>query len=228
MKIERISDNQIKFLLTENDLSERNMRLHELQYNNEKTQELFREVMERANVECGFHTTSETPLIIEAIPVPRDGIMIIVTKIAGNGEELDERFGYPPVLGNYRNAAARAKNKKKLHEMSEFLRQNTPEMPQSTHPRQIIFEFASLDNVTKACGRVHGTYIGNNALYKFKGKYYLIVENDRFMLSPGQENILKEYSNRFSDMDISKMFLMEHGEVVIEDNAIGVLSAFLS
>ena len=228
MKIERISDNQIKFMLTESDLSERNMHLHELKYSSEKTQELFREVMERANIECGFHTTQETPLIIEAIPMPHDGIMIIITKVANNGEGLDERFGYPPVLGNYKNAAARAKNKKKLHEMDEFLRQNGQDAPQKAHPKQVIFEFASLDNATMACARIQNTYIGNNALYKFKGKYYLVVENDRFMLSLGQENILKEYSNRFSDMDISKMFLMEHGEAVIEDNAIGVLSAFLS
>jgi len=231
MKIERISDNQIKFILTETDLSERNMRLHELQYGSEKTQELFREIMERATVECDFHTTQETPLIIEAIPVSRDGIMVIVTKVSNSGD-LEERFGYPPVVGNYKNAAARAKSKKKSQDMNEFLRQNAhgkhQDTPQIAHSSQVIYEFASLDNVTKACVRVNGTSVGKNALYKFQGKFYLVVDSDGSAQSFGQENILKEYSNRFSDLDISKMFLMEHGEPVIEDDAIGVLSKYLS
>ena len=233
MKIERISDNQIKFILTESDLTQRNMRLHELSYGSEKTQELFREIMERATVECDFHTTHETPLIIEAIPVSRDGIMIIVTKVASH-EDLEDRFGYPPVLGNYKNSS-KAKQKKKQpgpQGLQDFFGKNPDppqpqDAPRAAQPKQVIFEFASFENVTKACVRIHGTYIGNNSLYKYAAKYYLVIENDHFKLSQGQENILKEYSSKFSSQEISKMFLLEHGETVIDYNAIGILSTYL-
>ena len=227
MKIERISSNEIKFVLTETDLSQRNMRLNELSYGSEKTQELFREIMERAAVECDFHTTHDTPLIIEAIPVSRDSIMIIVTKVASH-EDLEERFGYPPVLGNYKNIS-RAKHKKK--HTDGFFPPNNAGQPVGkkfqTNPKQIIFEFKTLDDVTSACARISGTYIGNNALYKYSGKYYLVIENEHSKMSPCQENILREYGIKFSNLEISKMYLLEHGETVIENGAIDVISTIL-
>jgi len=225
MKIERISNNEIKFILTETDLSERNMRLHELSYGSEKTQELFREIMERAAVECDFHTTHETPLIIEAIPVSRDSIMIIVTKV-GSHEDLEDRFGYPPVLGNYKNVS-RTKNKKKQAE--PFFPSNTDQNGKKSDStsKQIIFEFKSLDDVTSACARISGTYIGKNALYKYSGRYYLVIENGHIKVSVGQENILREYGNKFSHLEISKAFLLEHGETVVEQGAIEVVSTIL-
>ena len=228
MKIERISSNEIKFILTETDLSERNMRLSELSYGSEKTQELFREVMERAAVECDFHTTQETPLIIEAIPVSRDSIMIIVTKV-GSHEDLEDRFGYPPVLGNYKNIS-RAKQKKKLADEhgAPDMGANRPHVA----AKQIIFEFKSLDDVTSACTRISGTYIGNNALYKYSGRYYLVIENGQqdqgsSKITASQENILREYGNKFSYLEISKMFLLEHGETVVAEGAIDVISTIL-
>ena len=235
MKIERISSNEIKFVLTESDLSARNMRLQELSYGSEKTQELFREIMEQAAVECDFHTTHETPLIIEAIPVSRDSIMIIVTKVASH-EDLEDRFGYPPVLGNYKNVS-RAKQKKKHMDDGDLNFDPDPgyapfkapavgKKPPAA-PKQIIFEFKSLDDVTSACTRISGTYIGNNALYKYSGRYYLVIENHRTKMSAGQENILREYGVRFSHMEISRMFLLEHGETVIEKGAIDVISSIL-
>jgi len=222
MKIEKISNNEIKFTLTESDLNERNMRLHELSYGSEKTQELFREIMERAAIECDFHTTHETPLIIEAIPVARDSIMIIVTKVAGQ-EDLEDRFGgYPPILGNYKNVS-RAKQKKK----QPFMPDNSASFGNKKSPKHIIFEFASLDNMRDACVRIFGTYIGSNALYKYAGKYYLVIENEQTKISVGQENVLKEYGSRFSHLEISKTFLLEHGETVVESDAVNVISSLL-
>ena len=225
MKIERISNNEIKFILTETDLSERNMRLNELSYGSEKTQELFREIMERAAVECDFHTTHETPLIIEAIPVSRDSIMIIVTKV-GSHEDLEDRFGYPPVLGNYKNVSRAKQKKKQTDAVLPPDAEQSGKKPNSAS-KQIIFEFKSLDDVTSACVRISGTYIGNNALYKYSGRYYLVTENQSPKMSAGQENILKEYGNKFSHLEISKMFLIEHGETVIEQSAIDVIAAIL-
>ena len=234
MKIERVSDNQIKFILTESDLSERNMRLHELSYGSEKAQELFREIMERATTECDFHTTSETPLIIEAIPVSRDGIMIIVTKVASQ-EDLEDRLGYPPVVGSLKNGGSGPKKKKPERPDADnamrppgsrpFMR--PPNREAKTPPEQIIFEFASLDTATSACGRLYGNFAGGSSLYKFSGKYYLVIENSRFMLSESQEGYAKEYGSRLANSDISKTFLVEHGEAIVASNAVGILSAYL-
>lgn len=225
MKIERISDNQIKFILTEGDLSERNIRMHELSYGSEKTQELFREIMERATIECDFHTTHETPLIIEAIPVSRDGIMIIITKVASH-EDLEDRFGYPPVLGNYKNVS-RAKQKKKQPKVPGSDTGEADTKDSGPLSNQVIFRFDSLEDVTNACARISGFYIGS-ALFKYLGRFYLVVENGNIKPADARENILKEYSQKFSSLEISKLFLMEHGEIIIEKNAVDVISAYLT
>ena len=93
MKIERISDNQIRCTLTNEDLSVRNIRLSELAYGSPKTRKLFRELMEEAATETGFDTQG-MPLMVEAIPTAADSLMLIVTRVdepqqaggTGNGQ----------------------------------------------------------------------------------------------------------------------------------------------
>ena len=80
MKIERVSDTQLKLTLTKADLMERDIRLEDLIHPGEKTQKLFRDIMEQAMEECDF-VTENAPLMVEAVPVGLDGIMIIVTKV---------------------------------------------------------------------------------------------------------------------------------------------------
>lgn len=90
MKIEKISDNQIRCTLTREDLADRQMKLSELAYGTEKAKSLFREMMQQAAYECGFEA-EDIPLMIEAIPLSSDTIILIVTKVEAP-EELDTRF----------------------------------------------------------------------------------------------------------------------------------------
>lgn len=90
MKIERISENQIRCTLNKHDLMERQLKISELAYGSEKAKELFRDMMEQANIDLGFDA-DDIPLMIEAIPTSRDSIILVITKV-DNPEELDERF----------------------------------------------------------------------------------------------------------------------------------------
>lgn len=90
MRIERINENSIRCTLTNFDLSVRNVNLSELTYGSEKARNLFREMMLKASHEVGFDA-EDTPIMVEAIPMPNDSIMLIITKI-DDPEELDTRF----------------------------------------------------------------------------------------------------------------------------------------
>ncbi|HOA80297.1 MAG TPA: adaptor protein MecA, partial [Defluviitaleaceae bacterium] len=48
MKIEKISDTQIKIILNQADLKNRDIKISELAYGSKKAQELFRDMMETA------------------------------------------------------------------------------------------------------------------------------------------------------------------------------------
>ena len=90
MKIEKISDNQIKCTLTSEDLDARNIRLSDLAYGSAQTRKLFREMMHEADIEVGFRSQG-APLMVEAIPTSSDSIMLIITRV-DDPDELDARF----------------------------------------------------------------------------------------------------------------------------------------
>ena len=90
MKIEKVSDNQIRCTLTKEDLVERQLKLSELAYGTEKAKSLFRDMMQQASYEFGFEA-EDIPLMIEAIPVSSDCIVLLITKVE-DPEELDTRF----------------------------------------------------------------------------------------------------------------------------------------
>lgn len=90
MKIERLSENQIRCTLNKSDLASRHLKINELAYGSDKAKELFRDMMQQASYELGFEA-EDTPLMIEAIPVSAECIVLIVTKV-DNPEELDTRF----------------------------------------------------------------------------------------------------------------------------------------
>ncbi len=90
MKIEKVSENQIRCTLTREDLINRQLKLSELAYGSEKAKSLFRDMMQQASYEFGFEA-EDIPLMIEAIPLSADCIVLIITKVE-DPEELDTRF----------------------------------------------------------------------------------------------------------------------------------------
>ncbi|MBQ8413508.1 MAG: adaptor protein MecA, partial [Lachnospiraceae bacterium] len=80
MKIERLSENQIRCTLYKADLADKELLLTELAYGTEKTKDLFRELMQQASEELGFEVDN-IPLMIEAIPVSPECLVLIITKV---------------------------------------------------------------------------------------------------------------------------------------------------
>ncbi len=98
MRIERISDKQIRCILSKRDLSERQLKISELAYGSERAKELFRDMMEQANSDFGFDT-DDIPLMIEAIPTSKESIILVITKVE-DPDEFEEKFSQ---FGNIAN-----------------------------------------------------------------------------------------------------------------------------
>lgn len=90
MRIERINDNQIRCILSKHDLSERQLKISELAYGSDRAKELFRDMMEQANLDFGFDA-DDIPLMIEAIPTSKESIILVITKVE-DPEEFEEKF----------------------------------------------------------------------------------------------------------------------------------------
>ena len=80
MKIEKINDNQIRCTLTKEDLETHHIQISELAYGTDKAKQLFRDMMQQAQMQFGFEADN-IPLMIEAIPVSTESIVLIITKV---------------------------------------------------------------------------------------------------------------------------------------------------
>ncbi|MDE6312920.1 MAG: adaptor protein MecA [Lachnospiraceae bacterium] len=194
MKIEKVSDNQIRCTLTKEDLADRQLKLSELAYGTEKAKSLFRDMMQQASYEFGFEA-EDIPLMIEAIPLSPDCIILIITKVE-DPDELDTRFSkFAPAgdtaieeIENVANAFAEGADDildlfKKIHEetsnnsedegfvpLPETLtarnsqNKNNMDLPVLDITRS--FWVDSLDSAIRISHVVAGFYKGSNSLYK--------------------------------------------------------------
>ena len=210
MKIERISENQLKLTLTKDDLKERDIKLEDLITPSEKTQKLFRDIMEQALDEEDF-VSENTPLMVEAVPMGTEGIMIIVTKV-------NNKDGKKPADLLQQAQEMRRWKKKPL---------DTLEHAEEKNSDILIYSFPELDDVIRVSLRLEGGFKGESAVYKNEGKYFLVLQGDTYTAeesSADLELILKEYGQKHVSTPLAKYYLLEHGETLIAEKAVKALA----
>lgn len=202
MKIEKINERQIKIFLNQNDLQERNINLNEFAYGSEKAQSLFKDMMEMASEECGFYVDTNR-FIIEAIPESKNSIILIITKVS-EGDDILDRLGIYKSIQNINKV-----NTKTLIENENFC----------------VYSFKLLDVLSAAASRINTIYDSKNSLFKYKDIYYLVMDTCDEDKVAYINSILSEYGQRQTASELSEFFFIEHGETIIKNNAISVLSS---
>lgn len=234
MKIERLSDSQIRCILSEMDLNERSLNLSELAYGSEKARCLFREMVQKASAEVGFDA-EDIPLMIEAIPLSNRSVMLVITKV-DDPEEIDTRFskfapspeGEFPELGPDSFDAglegavpASEKNKNAVTEPA------SEAAPDAAPERIRIYTFQTLDRVIDAAKAVDAGSGLKSTLYKNpqNGSYYLVLSDqgsDPEVFS-SVCNFLSEYGTRARQNYSSESYYQEHFDVILKENALASL-----
>ena len=194
MKIERLSENQIRCTLYKADLADKELLLTELAYGTDKAKELFRELMQQASAELGFEVDN-IPLMIEAIPVSPECLVLIITKVE-DPDEMDARFSrFTKHLSEVRkpeeeddeddeDERERAADSliEALGNLAEGLStlgagRFAKPVPEHTGEQKLsendtktevfrVFAFKNLDQVIVSAKHVKNIYVGENTLYK--------------------------------------------------------------
>lgn len=244
MKIEKISNSQIRCILTGEDLASRQLRLSELAYGTEKARALFRDMMEQAAIQCGFDAENY-PLMIEAIPLGSDSIVLIVTKV-DNPEELDTRFSNfapsvqkdaapasePPsplnqllrsikdsTEGGKRDAADKGKTSEELmKERREYLLTSR------------LYSFDSMADVILAARVLSDAFSGSSSLYSDEksGKLYLLLKMDSLNEVGSMQSALaalSEYGQLEKVSQARQQYLVTHCTCVRANDALQTLSS---
>ena len=240
MKLERISENQIRCTLNGQDLSERSLSIPDLAYGSTKARELFEELMEQAHTELHFDG-EEAPLMIEAIPMSDDGIMLLITKV-DDPEELDTRFSRFTEGHGDTPAAAAQTPAPSADEVLELFRQlsealsplakaaddSGKEAPSPAVYLPQVFEFKDLDELSGLAGLLPEGLALYSALYKHpdRGTYLLVLRLGDGTVEQLNSicNRLAEYGTRLQVNAAAEAHYKEHFKVLIPQNALGVLA----
>lgn len=253
MKIERLSENQIRCTLYKADLADKEMLLTELAYGTDKAKELFREMMQQASTELGFEVDN-IPLMIEAIPISPECLVLIVTKVE-DPEELDTRFSRftKPALDEYEEIAdeeeeeysevsnqtssdsllealgSLAENLSALNNsrMSKKTR-NSVKQKESQKSIFRIYAFKTLDDVILSAKLVKNIYNSMNSLYKNPqdSRFYLYMTKDKNTDGEFTRtcNIIGEYGNKIKATYATPNYMDEHFKLIIESDAVQKLA----
>ena len=242
MKIEKISDNQIRCTLTRADLADRQLQLSELAYGTEKAKSLFRDMMQQAAFEFGFEA-EDIPLMIEAIP-SADSIVLIITKVE-DPEELDTRFSKfaPSSIADAKkkNTPGKLEGAEGLLDLlgkvqesfeaqaaqtAKAASENTDKKDSGNNIR--LFSFPVMENVLKAAHLLAPMYHGSNTLYKDdQEEMYLLAlaQSDHSTADFNRIcNMLSEYGALESASGATFAFLEEHCETFLSGNAVQQLA----
>ncbi len=253
MKIEKVSENQIKCILNREDLASRHLRISELAYGSDKARELFQDMMQQAHYELGFEAEN-LPLMIEAIPVSGECLILLVTKVE-DPEELDTRFSnFTPLssrsasedsepevqayadeilncfehleelLGKLHSEEGTHSGKSKRISINGSQKQ-PPELKTAMTKIYVFHSFRRLQTLATLLNPI---YSGENTLYldDTSKQYYLVIRMSKH--SPEQFNkicnILSEYGTPAHTTYATPAYLEEHMRVLIPKDAILHLS----
>lgn len=234
MKIEKISDTQIRVTLNHSDLQNRDIKIGELAYGSTKAQALFRDMMAQAYEDFGFEAEN-VPLMIEAVPLSTDSIMIVVTKVEDPAqiEEKLDLIGERPTHRTFKDSIA--KDLAELEKMaSASSSSSSPSIskqpaPTPSSPLSFMYIFKNLDDVSSASHHIKNLYFGETSLYKYDDRYFVILEENKNSKTDMEiiKGLLDEFGDQGNLSDLNEMFLKEHGKIIIESNALDILATYL-
>ena len=231
VKIERISESQIRCTLSDFDLSERNMNLSELAYGSAKAQRLFSEMLQQANTQVGFDA-EDLPIMVEAIPLSNQSVMLVITKV-DDPEEMDTRYSrfapppeglfYPGVTDEQDPGLERAEL---VRPKAKAPGEDGGEDP-SEPVRIRAYVFQNLDRVIEAAKSVQESSGVSDRLYKnpADGTYYLVLKDSGTDPAAFASlcNRLADYGTRARQHYSGDSYYQEHFEIILKERVLASL-----
>lgn len=200
MKIEKLNDDKIRITLNMEDLKENDIDFHSFMSNPIESQDLFMDMLEKAEKEVGF-VTQDYRVMIEALAMSNGNFVLTVTRICPE----KSKNTYKP---------------KKLN-----IKRKTP----NVDSKKAIYCFDCFDEFLGYCEFLNNDilkhiedFASHVRLYEYRDKYYFVLEEIRM-----NNNLLKsfassitEFAHFVDDSDLFESKLLEYGTVIFKDHAI--------
>lgn len=195
MRIEKITENKIRIILNMQDLQEKNIDLHSFMSNSIESQDLFYDMLDKAEKEIGFQT-KDYKLMIEALAAPEGNFILTVTRIIPEAE-----------------------SKKKLQ-----VRRKSSKIPTnlSIYSFNTFDEYLEFCIYISSSEQNTYNFLKKSALYLYKSKYYLciyVTNKDVNSFKSFHYSII-EFASHINNSDLFERKLKEYGKIIFKTNAI--------
>lgn len=233
MRIRKINDNQLRCILSKNDLEMRDIKIDELAYGSNKVRELFSDMMQQAYVDFGF-VANNVPLIIEAIPVAKGDIILNISKV-DDPDELDSRFSrFSPLRApkkelNVNKGMPTFSTKSVLNKLNS-LDENSPkkvaDFPGSFY-YTAYFSFENLQQIIAAAKLINSKFDGQSSLIKINNKYILLLQKkdmDKGLFNDVC-NIVADFGQQKMPSFHERLYYSNSGKILLQTDAIMQLAS---
>ena len=200
MKFEKLNENKLRIIISSQDLLDKHIDFHSFMSNSLETQDIFLDILDKAEKEVGFITKNHK-VRIEAFAMNNEDFIFTVTKLSDkNDKEIYKQ--------------TKLKFKRKKTENSIF---------------QSVYKFACFDDFLSFTASLKNSDIKNIAtfsksviLYTYKNNYYLVLNNinEQYKYNKKIFTLLTEFSSYINNSELFASKLVECGKIYFKNNAI--------
>lgn len=207
MRIEKLNENKIRIFLNLEDLRKKNIDLHTFMSNSLETQDLFKDMLDKAEVEVGFNSRNHK-LLIEALASSNGNFIFTITRVK------------PDSISNV--GLPKPKLKKQIIKPNKALS---------------IYCFNTFDDFCEFCNYIYScnlkdciTKLKSSSLILFKNNYYLILNNIRLNVADIKSfsYVISEFASKSKNEILLERKLKEYGKIIFEKNAISICLHYFS
>lgn len=202
MRILKVNENTVRIFISFNELSARNISLADFFQRSERTEQFFWELIGKAREEVNFNL--DQPFWIQATVVSDDEFVITVIK---QDEQIEAEINHI-IHNSYNDKRSSAKSNVKTNLNTDW-----------------IYVFADLEDVLSCVNMFPEVPYFSSALYKYEEEYFLSLGK---ISSSRKRKIIESILDEYGEATVlSDIFLKEHGETIIAENALAKLKIML-
>lgn len=200
MKFEKLNENKLRIIVSTQDLIEKHIDFHSFMSNSLESQDIFLDMLDKAEKEVGF-VTKNYKVRIEAFAMNNENFIFTVTRLTDKNE----------------------KEPLKVNKL-KFKRKKTHNCV-----KQSVYKFSSFEDFLTFVSAVQNSPIKNigNAcksiiLYTYKSNYYLVFSDINMEYKHYNKlfSLLTEFSTYVNNSELYASKLCECGEIYFKNNAI--------
>lgn len=199
MHIEKLNENKIRIFFDIEDLIEKNIDLHTFMSNSMETQDLFLDMLDKAETELGFNT-KDYKLVIEALASSDGNFIITVTRVLPND----------------------ISTKKTKKTVKTKIKSVTPNKQSS------VVAFNTFDDFCSFCTYVNNStcfpisQLKSSSLILYNDRYYLVINNLKLSIKDFKllYSTLTEFSSTVKGEALFERKIKEYGKIIFKKDAI--------